>query len=370
MKDKYNDLFEELDADLQLKELKDERVIPTVIDIDSLKKEREMLELVLSNVLDMTYGVSYATSEELVHYLNSLVRRITDIFNSNDEEKINILLSGEFNKDIMYRGAEINEEKKKLPLYFILDLIIGVLENKNVDDYYKDSNAIKEVVSQLKEVRAKTSTLNFDDRFKPIEIIDDDTMNLIIENKGLFEIDVDRKNDFNYLVVRITKNNTRMPIYRSDKDKINEVEYEKTKKNRERLERIIKKYFKHGELPSIGRFKEELIAEDLNPSIKSALLSISVNKSKYIFLEDLADSVKPLLDRIEEVEERERKYDNELEKEEFNVEEDRESKITLARLRYRQKSALWKFFHKKLNPNNIDFNDMKEEEIDNLYRRR
>lgn len=44
--------------------------------------------------------------------------------------------------------------------------------------------------------------------------------------------------------------------------------------------------------------------------------------------------------------------------------------ITLARLRYRKKSALWKFFNKKLSPEKINFDEMSKEEIENLYRQK
>lgn len=58
--------------------------------------------------------------------------------------------------------------------------------------------------------------------------------------------------------------------------------------------------------------------------------------------------------------------------EQKNIEssEEKDIKITLARLRYRQKSSLWKFFHKKSTPERLNFNNMSNDEIDNLYRRR
>ena len=46
---------------------------------------------------------------------------------------------------------------------------------------------------------------------------------------------------------------------------------------------------------------------------------------------------------------------------------EREDLITLARLRYRKKSSLWKFFNKKNNPEKLNFEEMAEEEIENLY---
>ena len=57
-------------------------------------------------------------------------------------------------------------------------------------------------------------------------------------------------------------------------------------------------------------------------------------------------------------------------KEERIIREDgmeREDLITLARLRYRKKSSLWKFFNKKNNPEKLNFEEMAEEEIENLY---
>ena len=46
---------------------------------------------------------------------------------------------------------------------------------------------------------------------------------------------------------------------------------------------------------------------------------------------------------------------------------EREDLITLARLRYRRKSPLWKFFNKKINPEKMNFEEMTEVEIENLY---
>lgn len=54
--------------------------------------------------------------------------------------------------------------------------------------------------------------------------------------------------------------------------------------------------------------------------------------------------------------------------EDINLEDTREFKISKARLRYREKSALWKFLNKSLNPDNIKFDDLSDEEIDRLYR--
>ena len=46
---------------------------------------------------------------------------------------------------------------------------------------------------------------------------------------------------------------------------------------------------------------------------------------------------------------------------------EREDLITLARLRYRKKSPLWKFFNGKNNREKLNFEEMSEVEIENLY---
>lgn len=365
-----NDLFDELKLDLELKEMENNRVVPQIIDITDLKKEREMFELVISNVLDMVYGRGYTTSEELEKYLNSLIRRISDVLNSNNEEKINALLSGEFNKDVMYRGSDINAERKELPLYFILDIIIGILEKNNANEYYKNSDNIREIVLKLKVLRDKVSTLKSNQKFKSIETIDEDTLDLIIKSKGIFEVDKEKSGDFEYLIIDSNLNNMKMPIYRSDKDRINNMSLALSFANDKRLDAIAKRYFKSGEIPRVYSFNEELIDPNIDQRIKNILLAICTKKQKLVFKYNIADLVVDLMDDIEKIEQELEKVHGEGNKIEEDSLEDREIMITLARLRYRQKSSLWKFFHKKLNPNNLNFNNMTENRIDNLYRGR
>lgn len=44
----------------------------------------------------------------------------------------------------------------------------------------------------------------------------------------------------------------------------------------------------------------------------------------------------------------------------------KEARIKIAKQRYNEKNAFWRFFHKKLNPSKMNLNNMSVEEIDDL----
>ncbi|MBQ3020678.1 MAG: hypothetical protein IJD92_00460 [Bacilli bacterium] len=47
---------------------------------------------------------------------------------------------------------------------------------------------------------------------------------------------------------------------------------------------------------------------------------------------------------------------------------ERENAVKDAKQRYKAKSSLWKFFHRKLNPQNINFSNLDVHEIHSMYR--
>ena len=153
-----------------------------------------------------------------------------------------------------------------------------------------------------------------------------------------------------------------MPLYQKDYDRLIAIEQAKTKRNYERMNQIVCKYFKNNNIAHTGDFHYQLINPELDSRIRIPLFSLCSIYDKTFNKYELANKCQSILNEIEEAEIQVRK-----EKEEQEQLEKRESAIEKARERYKSKNFLWKFVHKKIKPENQNFEEMTVSEIDGLY---
>lgn len=350
--------------------------------IDPIEEKRKNIEIELSKTFEYTFGKVNYTPNEIMDRLKKTIEIIEEAY-SYSPNIIDRLLGGELNKDAIYMGS--NPSYSSFPLYFILDLIIKTTSKFHMEKY-NNKEEILTTLAKLQLLRDKSTNLKFDNMFNPNEPINEKTMEDIINSKGDFRKNIEKEEGIEYLGITIDRNNqdvvykngdyyvegeTRYwsskptTLYKKDQKLIDDKVSERVKLIQENFNKVVCKYFKDGKVPTTREFHSKLINRDLDERLVSILFSISLVKDKNPFYDGaVAISTKEKtaeLERVEKIVLEEQKEKEELEKRTNAIEEAKE--------RYNSKSFLWRLVNKKTNPLSVDFDSMKTEEIESLYRR-
>lgn len=349
--------------------------------LDPIQEKRKNIELELSKTFEYTFGKVNYTPNEIMDRLNKTIEILDEAYSYNPNI-VDKLLGGELNKDAIYMGS--NPSYSSFPLYFIIDLIIKTTSKFHIEKF-SNKEEILTTLAKLQMLRDKSINLKFDNIFNPNEPINENTLNDIINSKGEFRRTFETEEGVEYLGIIIdghsenvvgkngdnyvegeTKYWSTKPttLYQKDEQLIKEKRNERVKAITTNFENIIGKYFKDGKIPFTSEFYSKIIDRNLDSRITSILFSISLIKDKNPFY----DGIVAIMSK-EKTAELERVEKIILEEEKLKEQVERKSAILEAKERYNKKSFLWRLVNKKTNPLNIDFDSMKTEEIESLYRR-
>ena len=342
-------------------------------DRERVALEREMSS-VLSQLMKRSRGADYALVNEVLEDLRDLIGKLQAAMSSPNKEK---LLGGEFNKDAIFVGADINKDKTSIPLYFELDIIIATIEKEYVRKF-SDPKDIIGTLEALNALREQAATLPFISAFRPSEPVSEEAMDEIIAAKGNFEVGKYEKNgikfvgiepvlvqdDFHYSHGDYISDGTsytslgKKPLYAKEADMIRAIQ----KENLETLHNVVGKYFKPGWdfLPTSKKFYDQLLDIDLDERLKQRLRAICYIKDKHPDNYEVASIATPILEEIVAIE-----HEIEATKQAALA---HQKAIDGARARYQEKSGFWKFFHRQMNPERLNLDAMSTEEIDDLYK--
>lgn len=351
-------------------------------ELDPIQEKRKNIELELSKTFEYTFGKVNYTPNEIMDRLNKTIEILEEAYSYNPNI-VDKLLGGELNKDAIYMGS--NPSYSSFPLYFLIDLIIKTTSKFHIEKF-SNKEEILTTLAKLQLLRDKSTNLKFDSIFNPNEPINDETLENIINSKGDFRRTFETEEGVEYLGIIIdghsenvvgkngdnyvegeTKYWSTKPttLYKKDQKLIDSKVLERVKSIQENFNRVVGKYFKDGKIPTSHEFHSRLIDSNLDQRLVSILFSVSLIKDKF----PLYDSIVALntkektaeLERVEKIVLEELKVKEELEK--------RTNAIESAKERYKKKSFLWRLVNKKTNPLSVDFDSMKTEEIESLYRR-
>ena len=348
-----------------------------------IQEIRRNIENQLSTLLSITFKKNYSSSGDILNQLDKFIESLDSIFIKESPETIQQLLGGEFNKDSIYLGSEFEPEKASIPLYFSLDLLMRSIES-NLLNKTKYNDQFIEILRKLNELKEAATKLEFNSIFEPNSEFSEFTMQQILDAKGNFELKKDQKEGIEYLGIVTNWENTpghvkngdyyqtgpttrgfsrTMTLYQKDKDAIDDVKFQEIQKKSKKIKEIAKKYFKNGEIPVPKDLLDKLLDNNLDKRIVSALLPFSMLKARGFYDEDNA-SYRDFeeLERIEKIVEEEKIFEAK--------ENERTNAMEEAKERYKSKNFLWKMLHRKLNPKNLNFNDMTTEQLNDLYQKR
>ena len=342
---------------------------------------RKNFSLKIFGTLEEVFKNPYLYDSEVIPKINDLITVINKIYDTKTPEEIQFILGGEINKDIAYIGNDPKESS--VPLYFIIDLIILTMESK-FENKIRLNKELVTMMQELKSLREKTSELEYNKVFNPNEKLSKYAVGDIIAAKGNFKIGMIQKEGIEHLAIRstlITQNVSyrngeyridapddysdlgSKPLYEKDNEAIKKIETEKIKKKLEKINGVIGKYFKNGEIPTIHTFNECLLDDSLDSRIRTILYAISDIKTKNQFY--FQGFVEEAILHVYDLEELELKIEKEIE-----TKKTTEDKITQARERYSSKNFLWKYVHRKISPEKQNFDELSDQEIDSLYTRK
>lgn len=350
--------------------------------VEPLLEKRKNIEFELSKTFEYTFGKVNYSPNEIMDRLKRTLEIIEEAY-SHSPNIVDRLLGGELNKDAIYMGSK--PSYSSFPLYFIIDLIIKTTSKFHMEKF-SNKEEILTTLAKFQLLRDKSTNLKFDSIFNPNEPINESTMENIIGSKGDFRRSIEKEEGIEYLGITIDRNNqdvvykngdyyvegeTRYwstkptTLYKKDQKLIDEKVSERVKLIQENFKKVVCKYFKDGKIPTTHEFHSSLIDRELDDRLVSILFSISLVKDKFPFYDGMvAISAKEKiaeLERVEKIVLEEIKEKEELVKRTNAIEEAKE--------RYNSKSFLWRLVNKKTNPLNMDYDSMKTEEIESLYRR-
>jgi len=335
--------------------------------IEEIIKNKSNIEKEINNILEFIYQKEECKPEELLIKLNNLIE-ILKLILEYSPDKIQQLLGYEFNINL---DRNIISENNELPLYIIIELIIKTISLKYMEKFpLKDK--ILSSLGSLTLINRSISKLNYKRTFNPNEEISEDIIKSIIDANGIFKIKLDTQFNIEYpLLITYEKedshyNEKSIPLYQKDQDNIKKIFKEKTKINLKKLERIKGKYFKDSGIPFSFLF-ESSIEKDIDPRIREMLYKITLIKDETLGNDYvLAYRVELLIKELEKIEQI---IESEQQLKQKEAEEKKQQTISKVKEKYKEKNLLWKFFNKKINPENIDLDNMSIEEIEELYRK-
>ena len=327
---------------------------------------REKLAKTVSTCLGHLYGEAdsdRAIRSQTILAVDSLCHIISKFYVSRSRDEV---LSGEFNLDASYLDGIYDRPGRRVPLYFALDLMINVLEAK-----YMQQGDAKGTINILRSLRDDLATLSFDPKFEPKETMNQDTKDAIIKAKGEFTVKKMTKNGVSFVGVEpvLTQYDRErsitplgeLPMYERDAKEVRKIRREQMR----RLYTITDRYFYPNQLdpiPTSEQFYDYLMDVDTDERIKEALRGISYLKDRYYHDDLLVEAAGKYMDRIEQVEK-----ELQQQAEQQRAMEERNTAIANAKARYQEKSFLWRFFKRKMNPAKLDMESMNLEEINDLY---
>ncbi len=347
-------------------------------DYIGIDRERNALERGMSSLLSQVFkrrrGADRALVNEVLEMVNEMISKLQAAMASPNKDK---LLDGEFNKDSIFLGSEMNKDRTSIPLYFELDILIAALEK----DYVKKFENPQPIISMLQALgalRDQAATLAFNSAFKPDEPISEAAMDDILATQGDFEVGRYEKNGMKFIGIAPTlvteqvyysngeylsggRSSTSLgkkPLYEKDAQALREIQNQ----NLAKLHSAIGKYFEHDWdfVPTSAKFFDKLIDIDLDERLKKRLLAISYIKDKHPDNYEVAAIAAPIVEEIIEIE-------HQIQKEQ-EAALTRQTAINEARARYQEKSGFWKFFHRQMSPDKLNLDAMSTEEIDGLYK--
>lgn len=339
---------------------------------------------------------SIISPTEKIKKTERMIEKIEKIFDEKSIEEINEILGGELN----IRGREDDQA----PLYFQLDIIIKYFEMIYLKQY-PNKELIKDLLDKLYAVREKTAGLTFDKKFKPNETIDEVVIQDIIKNRGTYQIDSVQVGNKSFLAINIIKtyytNQTYdselgayvgigeatieshggRVLYNSDKIEIQNIQKAEKQKRVEKkineimskLNKIMSRHFKDGKIPSTSEFSENLINPNIDDNLKQALFKIvkvvEENKNNEYRMTAILSNEK-LLENVISIEQNIAKLHIEQEKEQQEkAEKFKKAKSDFknsAKRAYEQRTFFWRFINKQLDPETKNFEEMNEEEFENV----
>lgn len=348
--------------------------------LDEIIIKRRNIEEILSKSIKCVFNVN-STPEKVTKELKELKKVLDEVYSYNSNV-IQELVGGELNKDVIYDDND--QYQSSFPLYFLLYVILEAVSVLHLDKFY-DKQEILGIQAELKKIEFKAEELGYSALFDPKEVITIEALDYIVKSEGIFRNTIaedcgvkflgitladkykeyrvgDQKYYEEYLDFQLLK--APKPLYVKDKLKINEKINEKNKKLSEMYHNMLKKYFVDGVMPYASEFAFKLKNKNLDDRILLILYSMSLIKTEghddynfYITLKDKILEIKSIEETI--------KLD-----EQKRMLEQRNLSIDEAKKRYNNKSFFWKIYNKKMNPENLDFDNMSTENIDGLYMRK
>lgn len=351
-------------------------------------KKNEIIELL--NLISNRMSVSLANGEmrlyetdEIYDYIEYLITKIEEILNTNTPEDIQYILGGEFDGELE-REPNQNHLWQGMPLYFKIDIMLYTIESKYLLNENKPQRKerIIQILPKLREVRNKVAQLKYNSDFKPDEEYNRYAMENIALSRGNYSFEKQTKENIEFTSVSTISTHENyvwrggevrdysvshsresgVPLYKSDQEKIDKAYFNRRKEAYEKMNEIAGKYFEGGEVPFTNDFYSSLKNPEMDERLRSALFGISCELDDNRF--NLYDGALLALPRLEKI----LRIEQQLEKERIEKEQqERQNSINSARERYNAKNFFWKFVHKKINPERINFEEMSNEEIDSLY---
>ncbi len=343
------------------------------------EEKRDAIEKEMSSLLSRVYKTmdgDMGLTREVLGYVEDTIASLKTLFASPSKQEI---LGGEFNKDRIYVGSEIQKEKTSVPLYFELDLLIDVLEKRYMPKF-TDKGPMIQMVQELGKLRDEAAALKFSSQFQPQEKLSEEAMDDIIKATGNFEIERQTKAGIRFLGIdpiythdHVTYRNGdyisegmssgslgKKPLYEKDEKALAEAQFQYV----DDLITVVGKYFvQDWNFISVkDSFLDKLVSLDIDKRIMERLRRIYELQERYHNLAVVSEKATAILEEIIAIE-------DELSKERQATEKHQKA-LDQARSRYQAKSSLWKFFHRKMNPDNLQMDAMTTEEIDNLYQGR
>ena len=323
------------------------------------EEKRDAIEKEMSSLLSRVYKTmdgDMGLTREVLGYVEDTIASLKTLFASPSKQEI---LGGEFNKDRIYVGSEI--QKEKMPKF-------------------TDKGPMIQMVQELGKLRDEAAALKFSSQFQPQEKLSEEAMDDIIKATGNFEIERQTKAGIRFLGIdpiythdHVTYRNGdyisegmssgslgKKPLYEKDEKALAEAQFQYV----DDLITVVGKYFvQDWNFISVkDSFLDKLVSLDIDKRIMERLRRIYELQERYHNLAVVSEKATAILEEIIAIE-------DELSKERQATEKHQKA-LDQARSRYQAKSSLWKFFHRKMNPDNLQMDAMTTEEIDNLYQGR
>jgi len=336
-------------------------------------RTKEEIELLLQQNWEIVFEQVYKPENEILDSLSKMTTDLESCF-ANSPENIQNVLGGEF--------KQTTQVVDILPLFLKLELMEKAIE-ANFKEKFNNIEKMQNILDKMKSLREKAATLEYNKIFNPNEELNQYIVSDLIGAKGRFELKAAKKEEVKHLAIQTINKHERIinangdyyndgpqelsysgfnPMYKSDYEKINSIQFEQTQINRQKLSEMLEKYsLEEKNLHDVVGTIENLKSKNVDPRIIGIIENIAHTKKQHPH-EELGNFV---LEELYEIEQIENKISSKTQEKEA-----RDKAIKAAKERYNSKNFLWKFVNKKQSPEKVNFDQMSIEEIEKIYNKK